>query len=181
MKPWLAWSTGIALLVAAWFVALVTPPEDAAEAPFAVAATLGEEVSVRTLTATIRGVRVAEHVSAGGWEAEGTWIVVDLDVAATVDEENSRLRGATLTLGERTYRASERPDSLFEADLRAGIPQSGSLAFEVPDSAADQTAVLRLSEDSEIRLDALIELSVDLRNVEHVTQTELLPTRWARP
>jgi hypothetical protein len=180
MRAWIAWSVGVALLAAAWLVALVTPPEDAAEAPFPVTADLGEEVSTRTITATVQDARVAEHVTARGWEADGTWVVVDLDVAATTDERGARLRGATLTIGERTYRASERPRSLFEADLRAGIPQRGSLAFEVPAGAADDAAVLRLSEDSETRLDALIEVPVDLGSVEHVTDAELLATDWAR-
>lgn len=181
MRPWLAWTTGVGLLVAAWVVALITPPEDAAEAPFVTAAAIGEQVSTRTLTATIRDVRVAERVSAGGWEAEGTWIVVDLDIAASLDEEASQLAGASLTVGDRTYRASERPPSLFRASLNVGIPQSGSLAFELPPDATDDTAVLRLSEDDEIRLDALIELTVDLDSVDHVSETELLSTGWARP
>jgi hypothetical protein len=180
MRPWLAWSIGVVLLAAAWLVTLVTPPEDAAEAPFAVTATLGQEVSTRTLTATIHDVRVAEHVTARGWEAGGTWVVVDLDVAATTDEREARLSGATLTVGDRTYRASERPPSFFQGDLHVGIPQSGSLAFEVPGGAADGTAVLRLSEDDEIRLDALIEHTVNLAEVEHVAEAELLPTAWAR-
>lgn len=181
MRPWLAWTTGVALLVAAWAVALVTPPEDAAEAPFVTMAEIGEETSTRTLTATIRDVRVAERVTALGWEAEGTWVVVDLDIAATTDEDGSTLAGATLTIDGRTYRASERPDSLLGAGLNVGIPQSGSLAFEVPDDAADESAALHLSEGWEIRLDALIELTVDLEDVDHVAETELLPTGWAHP
>ncbi|QEW04417.1 DUF4352 domain-containing protein [Microbacterium lushaniae] len=181
MRRWLAWPMGAALLFGAWLVAQVTPTEDADEAPFVVPAVLGEEARGRSLTVTVTDVRLAEHVSAGGWAAEGVWLVVDLDAAATQEEDRTYLGGASLVIGGRTYRASERPASLFQQPLLVGIPRAGSLAFELPPGAVDEPALLHLSGDWETRLDSLIELPLDLAALDLTESSELAETGWARP
>ncbi|TFV84987.1 hypothetical protein E4V99_08115 [Microbacterium sp. dk485] len=181
MRRWLAWPMGAALLFGAWLVTLATPTADADEAPFVVPAALGEEARGRSITVTVTDVRLAEHVSAGAWAGEGVWLVVDLDAAAAREEDRTALGGASLAIGERTYRASERPPSLFQQPLLVGIPREGSLAFELPPDAVDEQAVLRLSGDWETRLDSLIELPLDLADLDPVDSVELTETGWARP
>ncbi|MGP3533913.1 hypothetical protein ACTU3I_03885 [Microbacterium sp. RD1] len=181
MKPWIAWMTGVALVAAAWLVALLTPGEDAALAPFAVTASLDEQVVSRTLTATVSNPRIAERVAAGGWSADGTWLVVDAELEATREEDRSRVGAATLQIGERFFEASERPQSIYGEGLAVGIPQSGSLAFELPSDAMDEpAAVLRLATNSDTRLDELIEMPLDLGDLPRVGETELADTDWSR-
>ncbi|KAA9147882.1 hypothetical protein F6B41_14005 [Microbacterium lushaniae] len=181
MRRWLAWPMGAALLFAAWLVGQVTPPADADEAPFVVPAVRGEEAQGRNLTVTVTDVRLAERVSAGGWAAEGVWLVVDLEAAAAQEEDRASLHGATLAIGERTYRATERAPSFFQQPLHVGIPRAGSLAFELPPDVVDERAVLRLSGDWETRLDSLIELPVDLAALDPTGSAELTEIGWARP
>ena len=171
------WVIGAGLLVLAWLVALVTPSEDAHEAPFPVAAAVGEEGIGRNIAVRVDEVRRAESVVEGGWTAEGNWLVVDLEAAAVVKEGVS-LTLATFTVDGRTYRASERPMSLLQAGLFAGIPQTGSLAFELPDELVDGTGVLRFAIDSDTRLDSVVEVTVDLAELEAEASVELLPTEW---
>jgi hypothetical protein len=181
MRPWLAWSIGVGLLAAAWVVTAVTPGEDIAEAPFPVAAPIGESASGRTITAAVTGARLTDRAVAEGWYADGTWLVVDV-TAAAVREEGTLLRGITFTLDGRTYRASERPapyfDSIVGASLVPGLPQEGSVAFELPQDAGG-AGMLRLSADTETRLDSVIEVPIDLDAIDQVAETELIPLGWA--
>lgn len=185
MTRWASWAAGVALLVAAWLVALVTPPDDAAEQPFAVTAEVGEPAQGRNLAVTVTGVRAADEVSLGGWSAAGTWVVVDLDAAAVRSAQGTLLSYATLTIGDREYRASERPatasltDAMFRTALIPGIPRSGSLAFELAPDARAGTAVLRLGIADDPRLDSLIELRIDLDEVPVEPAAELRETGWA--
>lgn len=181
MRPWAAWAVGAALVVAAWGVAAVTPPDDAATNPFPVNVSVGEHGVGRNIAGTVTDVRRAETVSAGGWSADGNWVVVDLDIEAVVSEFGVRLNRATLDLDGRTYSASERPDSLRSAPLSVGIPRSGSLAFELPDSAAGGDAVLRLGLDADERLDSVIVLELDLADIEVDNETALVETGWSAP
>jgi len=167
------------MLVLAWLVALVTPSESAHEAPFPVAAAVADEGIGRNIAVRVDEVRRAESVVEGGWTAEGNWLVVDLEAAAVVEEFGVSLTLATFTVDGRTYRASERPMSLLQAGLFAGIPQSGSLAFELADDVVDDTGVLRFAVNSDTRLDSVIEVSVDLAELETEASVELLPTEWS--
>lgn len=175
------WSLAVLLLIAAWLLAFVTPAEDAATAPFVVSAQPGEEAAGRNISATVTGIRAAETLS-GGWAAAGVWLIVDLEVASVLSEQGVLLGHATLQVADRSYRASERPPSLFRQTLAAGIPQSGSLAFELPDAAFAGTAVLRLGLlEAETRLDSLLEVPLDLAGVAPEAELPLQPTRWATP
>ena len=162
MRPWLVWAIGAALLIAAWGVVQVTPDDDVATQPFSVAAEVGRAVESRGLAVTVTDVRLGESAAAAGWRADGTWLVIDLEAAARGDERAARLEQAALVLDGVTYRASERPPSLFSQALTIDLPRAGSIAFELPADAASRTAVLQLGLDVETRLDSVVELPIDL-------------------
>lgn len=182
-RPLIAWGIGLGLIVAAWFVALLTPGTDVAQAPFTVRAVIGEEAAGRNIAATVTDLRRADTVSEsdGSWSADGNWLVVDLDAASIVSERGALLQHAMIEIGGVRYSASERPDTIAGAPLSAGIPQSGSLAFELPDDLDAGNGVLELAVRSDTRLDSLILLPFDLAEVPHVDDAELLKTGWASP
>ena len=177
MKSWLQWTIGAGLVVAAWGVAALTPPEEAREAPFPVRAVIGEPASGRNIETTIADVRRADRVTAGAWSADGNWVVVDLTVEAVMTEPAS-LALATLTIGDRVFSASERPKSLAQSALAVGIPLSGSLAFELPTDADQGEGTLSLALHGDSRLDSVIELPIDLGALPHPPSIELEPTGW---
>ncbi|WP_109209021.1 MULTISPECIES: hypothetical protein [Microbacterium] len=181
MPAWVAWSLGVGFIVAAWFVALATPDEQQAQSAFAVAAAVGEEATGRNVAVTITDLRRASEVSAGGWSAEGNWLVVDLDAAAVVAEENAHLNHAMLEIDGVRFSASDRPDSLSRAALSAGVPVSGSLAFELPEGLDAGTGTLELALAADTRLDSMIVLEVDLGEVAEVTTAELAASEWTNP
>lgn len=179
MRRWATWAIGGALIVAAWGVALMTPPEDALERPFPVTVDVGERGEGRNIAITVHDVRRAEAASAGEWRAEGNWVIVDLDAEAVISEFGTLLSLATLEVDGRTYAASERPDSLRRGSLSVGIPRSGSLAFELPDDVDPAHAVLTLGLDTDPRLDSVIVIPVDLREIDVESDAELRPTGWS--
>ncbi len=181
MRPWATWGIGAALVAAAWGVAVITPAEDAEEAPFAVAVEVGEPGVGRTIAITVSDVRRAENVSAGEWSAEGNWFVVDLDAEAVATEFGTLLALATLEVDGRTFRASERPDSLLRSPLSVGIPVSGSLAFELPDGLTAGSGVLRFGASTDVRLDSVITVAVDLADAPVAREAELRADRLGRP
>lgn len=186
-RRWMPAAAGAALIVAAWGVTAVTPPEEFAEQPFVVVAPVGERAEGRNLAVTVTRVRAAAAVTNEGWRAEGEWLVVDLEAEATESEVGTLLDFATLGLGDRTYRASERPpDSLFGQPLFVGLPLAGSLAFEVPDRAlepgtagAPDTLVLQFGLNLDERLDSIIETRVPIEGIERVGEAEMTDRDWA--
>ena len=179
MRRWVSWGIGGALVAAAWGVALITPPEDAFERPFPVTVDVGERGEGRNIAITVHDVRRAGAVSAGEWTAEGNWVIVDLDAEAVVAEFGTLLSLATLEVDGRTYSASERPESLRRGSLSVGIPRSGSLAFELADDVEPAGAVLTFGLDTDPRLDSLIVVPIDLREIEVTSDAELQPTEWS--
>lgn len=179
MRAALGWIAGLALIVLAGAVTAVAPDDDATQVPFVVEARLGERAAGRDIAATITDVRLADEVTAGGWRATGAWVVVDLEAEALLTERAAQLAVAQLRLGDRTFAASERPESLADARLEVGLPRAGSLAFEVPAGAATGEAVLRLGRVADDRLDSVLELRIDLDAAEHVAAAELRETTWA--
>lgn len=183
LPGWAAWIIGAGLIVAAWFVALVTPGEEQAQAPFPVAAVVGEPATGRTITATITDIRRAAVVSApDGWTAEGNWLVVDLEAAAVLSEDSGYIRHAMVEIGGVRYSASDRPNLLLNQPLAIGPSRTGSLAFELPDGLDAGAATLELASDStDVRLDSMIVLSFDLAEVPAVETAELAETDWTNP
>lgn len=179
MKPWVAGVAGAALVAAAWGVAAITPTEDSSEDPFPVVIAVGERGAGRNIAITVDDIRRAEIVSADEWSAEGNWVVVDLDAEAVVSEFGTLLTLATLEVDGRTFSASERPDSLLKAPLSVGIPQSGSLAFELPADVRGGDGVLTFGLHADSRLDSLIVLDVDLGAIDVEDDAELRMTDWS--
>ncbi len=169
---------GIGLVVAAWFVAFVTPAEEAREDPFVVRADAGQIAEGRDIAARVDGVRRAGAVTAAGWRAEGNWLVVDLTVSSRVTTSGAILGNATLHAEGRSYSASERPTSLYRQRLTADLPRSGSIAFELPPGLAPDGATLRLGGSTDERLDSVIEITLDAGGLAPGAEEELQPTQW---
>jgi hypothetical protein len=184
-KHVLVWLATAALLVCAWGVSKATLPDDAPNAPFPTVAQIGEQASTRNLVATVTDVHLADRVTdVKGWSAEGTWLVVDLEAATGVTQDLSTLSFAELTIGERTFTATDRGTTFVEHALVTGVPRAGSLAFELPDDVAGDRATLRLGVPGaggrEIRRDAVIELPLDLSTLPAEAEVLLDENGWAR-
>ena len=190
-RAWQVWTVGAALVVAAWAINVVSVQSLHPIAPFVTEATLGEESVGRNLAVTINDVRAATYVtgtvarnSRMMWFSEGTWLVIDLDVRG-VNRAGDKLGGATLQIGDRTYRPSERPASLLDASLHADIPQTGSLALELPaevftdhDVAPAQLGrALRTTPEA----DSLIVYDIDLTTLELAAEVALVEPKWVAP
>lgn len=188
----LAWAGGLGLLAAAWGVTFAANNYVDPVAPFTVTAEIGEPAVGRGFEATFHDVRAAGHVTGSvpnrnmEWFADGTWIVVDLDVTGR-GVVGKVVDGVYLTVGDRLFRASERPESLLETSLQAGIPRTGSLAFEVPpeifdDPAADSATVSLFLDDAYSgQADSVIALPVDLTSLELAAEAALVDVEWISP
>lgn len=172
------WAAGIACVVAAWFVALATPADTAAWEPFVVDARIGEPAVGRNLAVTVHDAVRAESVSAGGWRAEGTWVVVDVAAEAVSSERGASLSSAQLVVDGRSYRATERAPTMLDERLSIGIARSGSLGFELP-ADADGTAILQLALNPDTRADSVIEYRIDLDALSREAERELVDAQWA--
>ncbi|MFD5226255.1 hypothetical protein ACFWHT_11600 [Microbacterium sp. NPDC058342] len=177
VAPWAATSV---LLAAAWGVNTVTPPEDVIQDGMIVAGRAGEPVMTRNLVVTVEDVRAARAVAdPAGWSADGAWVIVDLHASSVDDQLGTTLALAELTVGERTFRATERAESLYRKPLVPGVARQGSVAFEVPPDALSGPGVLRFSLASEPQMDGVIEIPIDLDDVAVEQRTTLLETGWA--
>ena len=179
MRPWLVWSIGVGLLLAAWGVVQLTPDDDDAQKPFVIPVAVGETAVGRAFEITVTDARIGDRAVSGGWHADGTWLVIDLEASARGEETGARLNHAAFVVDGATYRASERPESFFESALSVDIPRTGSIAFELPESLADASGVLQLALDGETRLDSLVEVPLDLGGLGSTTEVELLREGWA--
>lgn len=192
------WLLGILLLVAAWFVAAATPDGEARMTdPFRVTASLGTPAAGDNLAVTIHEAVVSDGVTASsGWQAAGTWVVVDLDAWAVRTESPGSIGVAYLVLADRTIAASERPltldraSTLLDSRLHVDVPQTGSLAFEVPADAVAGTAVLQIAQDNgagagdpslSLEGDSVIELPLSLSDLPRVSDRALVRTDWVTP
>jgi len=201
MKPAVAWICGVAMIVAAGFVAAATPDgEQRITDAFRTPTTVGRLTESDGLAVRVNDLQLADGLSYGGWRAEGTWLVVALDAWVTRTETGGVLGRAYLTVGERTYLASERPRSYAQAatidgfGLHVGTPRSGELVFELPaevtaapgaDHAVLQlssgTALPGLSPTENQQGAAVIELTVDLTTLPRVDDHALTGATWGTP
>lgn len=160
------WSLTAVLLAGAWVLNTVALPDSSSEASFATRTAIGETATTRNLELTVTDVRAARTLTdPQGWSAEGTWLVVDLDAAALQSQYAASLGFAELTIGDRTYSATDRGETFYRQRLVTGIPRSGSLAFELPAEALKGTATLRLSIPADVRYDGVIEMPIPLEDV----------------
>lgn len=198
MKPWMAWIAGAALIVGAGFVAAATPDgEQRITDAFRTPAQLGELTETAGLAVRVNDVRLAEGLSAGGWRADGTWLVVDLDAWLTRTELGGVLGRVYLTVGARTYSASERPRSSDQSatldgyGLHVDTPRTGAVVFELPADIASApgadhaglqlssgTALPGLSPTENQQGTAVIELTIDLTTLPRVTELALAEATW---
>ncbi|GLK19105.1 hypothetical protein [Herbiconiux flava] len=171
----------VGLLAVAGVVADTAPSGGGWQAPVEVEGRLGETVTGRNIEATVRSVSAADSVTtSNGWQGAttGAWIVVDLSVAAVVDDRASLLGGAVLRIGDRSYSASDRPglSVLAERSLSVGVPMTGPLLFEIPrddlGSADGRGARLELGLDADPRVDSLLVVPVDLTELSAVPTIE---------
>lgn len=184
--PWLLALAGCGLVALAWVVMAVTPSDDTTEAPFVVVSQLGERAEGRNIAVTVDRVVAAETLRDQGWEADGDWVVVELDIESVRSESGVLFGWASLQLGDRRYQASERPpNTIFGLPLSTGLARAGAIAFELPEGTLDEAradgpteVVLSFAADREIRLDSLIELTVDLGALESEATVELAPEAW---
>lgn len=184
MKKVLPWLLTAALLAGAWGLVKITLPDDAALEPFITTTGLDEPSVTRDLAVTVTDVRAARRVTdAAGWSAEGTWLVVDLEAAAVLTQEAALLDLAELTIGDRTFIATERGTTFLDQRLVPGVPRAGSLAFELPADALAGDAVLRLGNTTAVSdplLDGVIELRIDVDAAPMLNETQLRENGWAR-
>lgn len=181
-----AWIATAVLLVAAGLISHFAPPEDAEVAPFVVAGSLGQQLTGRDIAAIAADARLTGRLAdSAGWSAEGIWLVVDLEAMNLVGpsvaglDSAGTVRGAHLIVDGRTYRATERTDSMLGARLFPGIARAGALAFELaapPD--ADGTIVLRLSADDDSRADSVLEISFPAASVPEVAEATMPAVGW---
>lgn len=177
------WTITLVLLAGAWLLVKATLPEGATQAPFPTAATIGEPASARNLVVTVTDVHTARRVTdSAGWSADGTWLVFDIDASSVVKE--GVLGHMKLFIGDRTFSATDRGVTFARHRLMTGVPQSGSLAFELPADALSDTATLQLGlfsgDDGTVPLDGVIELDIDLDEVPVEAEVGLQENGWTR-
>lgn len=171
-----SWIGGVVLLLLAAGVAAVIPSHAATEAPFRTELVADERVETRTIAATLLDVRLADVAESDGWSAPGTWLVIDVEIEATSEEESLYYVHLERSNGTK-FRASERPDSLLDERLSPGLPLRGSVAFELPEHMRGES--VRIDFGTMLvdpRADGLLSLEVDLSSLEPLAVAELLRT-----
>jgi len=150
------------LVVGAALVSWSAPSPEQVQGPMAVTARVGEPATGRTLRVTVERIRLARAVRGGDWEGStpGVWLVVRVRAEARL--QATSLTG-TVTVGDRSWTASERPPTSIGAELLdAGLPMEGDLLFELPRSALGGDAELEIATSSSIRLDSAVRVRLDL-------------------
>lgn len=179
------WIVGAGLVIAAGVVSAATPPEQTLLDPFAVSGSVGQTVTVRTLTATVVEVARTERVTmpANEWEAAGNWVVVELAVSAPTTEVGAAIGVASLEIDGRLFQASERPPAtLVGTNLRVGTDTVGMLAFELPDDLRSGGGELRLSGRYPTpELDDVITFPLHLDQIETTSSIEIEQPRLGKP
>jgi hypothetical protein len=185
VKTALRWVIAIALVAGAWGITLLAPDENAGGDAFIIDMSLGEHAVGRNIAATVLDVRAASTVTGdAGWEATGTWLVVDVSIEAVASQQGGFFADATLQIGDRTFSASERgPDdmTIYRTPLVPGVPQTGSLLFELPEDALTGTATLLMATGYSTWGDSMLRLQFDLDAVERVDSVDVEDVTWTNP
>ena len=172
------WVGGLsaAALLAVSAVAVATAPDNAAvTAPFPISGPMGEAVTARALVVTVHSVELTEKLDVDYRDipaigTDGVWVVVD-----TTIESRLGLLGlsyAELWIDDVHYRVSDAlpaPTPLL-VTWGSGVPQRGSLVFELPRDALDAGGASRASIVFLHRLDASLDsvpvVAVDLTTLD---------------
>ncbi|WP_395638805.1 hypothetical protein [Pseudolysinimonas sp.] len=182
MRRPLAVLAGLGLLLFAFGVAFSTPGDDEVQAPFSVAAEVGEETVSRHLVVTVHDAQLADEVVVDDWRGttSGVWLVVDATIQART--ERSTVAVNVFVDGVR-YPATGRigTDAVDGRVADAGFPVTGSVLVELPADILDhpgaRTATVRFSSGIDARLDSVIDLEFDLTSLPSESRTERDPAR----
>ncbi len=162
----------VALLVGAGVIRDTAPTDAEWQGPMEVRGEVAEELTGRNIRATVHGATVAAVATTEEWTGEtpGRWIAVETSVEAVETEVGALLGTAELLIDGDRYGASVRPgsDSLEGLPLSLGVPTTGVLLFEVPESVLTEDAELRLAVGSDPRLDSMLVIPLTLRDLEVV-------------
>lgn len=167
MNRLVTWIVALAVIVAAGVVIALGPQEETSQAPFETVVTLGQLGTGRDIAVTFDEVRAVSVVEAesGDWtgETEGVWIAVDLTATSLTDQ--SGMHG-WLVVDDYIFDASTRAESngMEGWVLSAGLPEQGTLLFEVPRDLLETASGARIlvASGADWRLDSAISLPVDL-------------------
>lgn len=167
MRRALGVPAGLGLLVLAFGVAYSAPGDPQVQQPFAVIGGVGDEIVSQHLVATVHEAGLAEVVQLDAWRGTtaGVWLVVD----ATVQARSERTTvDAKVFIDGALYPGTNRTstDTLDGRVADAGFPVSGAILIELPADVQTRpgasTATLQLSAGGDVRLDSVIELTLDL-------------------
>ncbi|MGB4135580.1 MAG: hypothetical protein WA971_03385, partial [Microbacterium sp.] len=172
----------VVLLAGAWVASALTPGEQAGEDPFPVTAQVGERGVGRNIDVTVVDARVVHSLTSeeglSTWSGEGTWLLVEVDAAAVVAQDGAALLGVFLEVDGLTYSASDRMRSFLGTGLVPGVPQRGTVVFELPEDLPSGPAVLAFSLSSDPRADSQIRVPIDLGAVPVQDAAEMPQTEW---
>lgn len=171
------WIAALGVIVAAGVVIALGPEEETSQSPFETAVALGEHGVGRDIEVTFESITAAQVVSTefGDWvgETEGVWIAVELTATSVLDR--SSVYG-WLLVDDHIWDGSTRGDSdaMEGHGISAGLPETGTLLFEVPRELLETATNARIlvANTSDWRLDSAISIAVDLTSLtvqdEHV-------------
>ena len=178
MRRALAVPAGIGLVLLAFGMGLSVPDESVIEAPFATTGEFGDELVSQHHVVTVHDATLARVVDLGGWEGTtaGVWLVVDATIAGRVDRATVE---TDVFLGAARYPGTRRAgtDVVDGRVADAGFPVTGSILVELPADVRDRpgatSARLRISSGYDVRLDSVVELTIDLTRLEAHDRLEL--------
>lgn len=183
------WATAgglVLLLAASGAIAATTPATADWQRSFAVAAPLGEPAQGRNIAGTVQSAHLADAAEDTRWQSgEGSlWLFVDASIESVV--EPATLAHAQLQIGDRVFSASDRlrARTLRGIALTPGLPQSGTLVFELPGDILDDDgatrARLELGADVDVRLDSVLTTTIDLTALDRDPVTVVENAVWGR-
>lgn len=182
MRARIAVPVGVALVLLAFGVTLAQPDDDVYFAPFPVSGELGDQLVSEHHVVTFHDAALADEIELDLWEGttSGVWLVVDATVASRVERSTI---GIDVFVDGVEYGASKRAssDTIDAAVAEPGLPRTGPLLVELPRDILDRpgarTAIVRLGASGDTRLDAVIELRLDLTELDHLDRLEVEPAR----
>lgn len=167
MRRAVAGPAALGLLVLAFGVAYSSPGEREAQAPFAVTGDVGDQIVSQHLVATVHDAALAEVVELGSWRGttSGVWLVVDATLQARVERSTVDVK---VFVDGVHYPSTSRTgtDTVDGRIADAGFPVTGSILVELPADVQGRPgaagATLQISTGGDVRLDSVIELTLDL-------------------
>jgi hypothetical protein len=177
MRRAVGYLAGAGLLLLAFGVAYSTPHDDVIEGPIAVRPAIGQPAAFGDLAMTVHEVSLAREIEVDFTRltTAGIWLVAEITVEGTTERTSVNV---DVLIDGRRYPASGRADGTAdEGVVDAAFPITGPVIVELPANVQDlpgaRTAVLRFSPSGDARLDAVIEIVIDLTALEVVDDLEV--------